>query len=87
MKIPGYPDGPPDGLTVLAKARWWKHEGEWVLLVSPVWKVKPGHLVEAKRANGRVNRIPVGECLGNTGPNSDPKLDRKDILQPLGLSS
>ena len=66
--IRGYPNGAPDGISVLAKAKWRKWNGEWSLFVSATWRVQPGMRVEVTRKNGNVAPIMVDEHLGNTGP-------------------
>ena len=87
MTYPGYPNGPPDGLSVLAKAKWRKWKGQWCLLVSPVWGVRMGANVEFKRMDGKVTRITVGDYLGNTGPSENSSLDMKDVFLPLDTSA
>ena len=63
------------------RAKFRKFSEQWILLVSPVWNLQPGNLVEAKTRNGG-RELVLGDFLGNTMCNSNSQLDCKDIFVP-----
>ena len=74
-----HPGGDPRAPT----ARWHKWKGEWVLLASPLWKLRPEDEVSVPvRGTGKRRLIFLGEFVGNTGPALVSWRDCKDAFRP-----
>ena len=80
LAYPGADPGAPP-------AQWYKLKGEWVLLVSPVWNMQPGHEVSVRRRDGRRHRMTLGEFIGNTGPKGPDWRAGKDAFRPVKVYS
>ena len=82
-KMKPHPGGDPRART----ARWHKLEGEWVLLVSPLWNLCTGDRVSVpKRGQGRV-LMSLGDYVGSLGPDKRSWVDCKEAFLPLGKAS
>ena len=62
-------------------ARFHSVDGDVCLLVSPVWKIRPGDMILVKtRNNPKGFRATVAGNHGNTGLRNNPSIDAKDII-------